>query len=308
MKKHLIALSALGAGLLFGAANSAAQVRAPAPLRIGMSFQELNNPAFVLMKTTLDEMAATIGASVIVTDARHDIAKQVADVEDMVQKKIDILLLNPTDSSGIQSAVKQAKAAGVVVVTVDANALGPVDSFVGSKNTDAGRLACDALGKSLGGQGEVAILDGIAVLPILERVKGCREALTKFPGIRIVSVQNGKQERATALSVTENLLQAHRQLKGIFSVNDTGAMGALAAIEASGRNVKLTSVDGAPEAIKAMQKPNAMFVATAAQFPRDMVRLGLGIALAKKWGAQVPASVPVEVKLIDASSAKDFSW
>ena len=196
----------------------------------------------------------------------------------------------------------------MVVVTVDANALGPVDSYVGSRNTDAGRISCEALAKSLAGQGEVAILDGIAVLPILERVKGCREALAKYPGIKVVTVQNGKQERATALTVTENMLQAHRQLKGIFSVNDTGAMGALAAIEASGRSVRLTSVDGAPEAIKAMQKPGSLFVATAAQFPRDMVRLGLGIALAKKWGAQVPSSIPVEVKLIDAESAKSFSW
>ncbi|MBV8617280.1 MAG: substrate-binding domain-containing protein [Curvibacter sp.] len=307
MKKFLIAAS-ISAGLFLGIHDASAQSTVKTPLRIGMSFQELNNPAFVLMKQSLDEMAASIGATVVVTDARHDVSKQIADIEDMVQKKIDILLLNPTDSSGVQSAVKAAKAAGVVVVTVDANALGPVDSHVGSKNTEAGRISCEALARSIGGQGDVAILDGIAVLPILERVKGCREALARYPGIKIVSVQNGRQERATALTVTENILQAQRQLKGLFSVNDTGAMGALAAIEASGRDVKLSSVDGAPEAIKAMQKPGSVLVATAAQFPRDMVRLGLGIALARKWGANVPPNIPVEVKLIDAEGAKTFSW
>ncbi|NML34468.1 ABC transporter substrate-binding protein [Paraburkholderia antibiotica] len=278
------------------------------PIRIGVSFQEMNNPYFVLMKQTIEEMAGTIGATVVVTDARHDVAKQMNDVEDMLQKKIDILLLNPTDSTGVQSAVRAAKKAGVMVVTVDANAEGPVDSYVGSKNADAGRISCDYLAKSIGGKGDVAILDGIPVIPILERVKGCKESLAKYPGIKIVTTQNGKQERATALTVTENMLAANPNLKGIFSVNDGGAMGALAAIESSGKDVKLTSVDGAPEVIKAMQKPGSKLVATAAQFPRDEIRIAMGIALAKYWGANVPSTVPVDVKLIDATGAKTFSW
>jgi ribose transport system substrate-binding protein len=305
--KNLLKATALTAALVCAA--SAAQAQAPKqPLRIGMSFQELNNPYFVTMKQALEEAAASIGATVVTTDARHDVAKQIGDVEDMIQKKVDILLLNPTDSTGVQSAVRSAKKAGLVVVAVDANAQGPVDSFVGSKNTDAGRLACEYLAKSIGEKGDVAILDGIPVVPILERVKGCREALAKYPGIKVVSTQNGKQERATALTVTENILQANKDLKGIFSVNDGGSMGALAAIDASGKDVKLTSVDGAPEAIKAMQKPGSKFIATTAQYPRDQIRLAIGIALAKKWGANVPAAVPVDVKLIDAEGAKTFTW
>ncbi|SMG60375.1 ABC transporter substrate-binding protein [Paraburkholderia susongensis] len=297
----------LVAAALGCAATVHAETQKP-PIRIGVSFQEMNNPYFVLMKQTVEEMAGTIGATVVVTDARHDVSKQMNDVEDMLQKKIDILLLNPTDSTGVQSAVRAAKKAGVMVVTVDANAEGPVDSYVGSKNTDAGRVSCDYLAKSIGGKGDVAILDGIPVIPILQRVKGCKEALAKYPGIKIVATQNGKQERATALTVTENMLAANPNLKGIFSVNDGGAMGALAAIESSGKDVKLTSVDGAPEVIKAMQKPGSKLVATAAQFPRDEIRIAMGIALAKYWGANVPSSVPVDVKLIDAAGAKTFSW
>ena len=279
-----------------------------APLKIGMSFQEMNNPYFVTMKQALEEAAASIGATVVIADARHDVAKQINDVEDMIQKKIDILLLNPTDSTGVEGAVKSAKAAGLVVAAVDANAKGPVDTFVGSKNYDAGVMACEYMGKALNGKGDVAILDGIPVVPILERVRGCKDALKKFPEIKIVTTQNGKQQRDQALAVTENMIQANRNLKGIFSVNDGGAMGSLAAIEASGKDIKLTSVDGAPEAIKAMQKPGSKFIATSAQYPRDQIRIAIGMALAKKWGANVPAHVPVEVKLIDAEGAKTFTW
>jgi len=296
------------AAVMLGAPLLAPATAQAAPLKIGMTFQELNNPYFVTMQKALNDAAASIGATVVVTDAHHDVSKQVSDVEDMLQKKIDILLVNPTDSTGIQSAVTAAKKAGAVVVAVDANANGPVDSFVGSKNFDAGEMSCEYLAKAIGGSGEVAILDGIPVVPILERVRGCKSALAKFPNVKVVDTQNGKQERATALSVTENMIQAHPNLKGIFSVNDGGSMGALSAIESSGKDIKLTSVDGAPEAITALQKPNSKFIETSAQFPRDQIRLAIGVALAKKWGANVPKTIPVDVKLVDKDNAKGFSW
>lgn len=82
-------------------AMMAAPALAQEKLKIGMTFQELNNPYFVSMQEALKEAAASIGADVVVTDAGHDVAKQISDVEDMLQQKIDILLLNPTDSAGI---------------------------------------------------------------------------------------------------------------------------------------------------------------------------------------------------------------
>lgn len=272
-----------------------------------MSFQELDNPYFAVMKQALDEAGHAIGAEIFVTDARHDVAKQISDIEDLVQKRIDILLLNPTDSAGVEGAVREAKKAGVVVVAIDAQASGPIDSFVGSKNHDAGRLAGEYLGRVLQGRGQVAILDGIAVVPILERVRGFKDGIAKFPGISVVDVQNGKQERSIALSVTENMLQAHPQLAGIFSVNDGGALGALAAITASGRNVALVSVDGLAEVVSAVVK-GGPFKGTVAQFPRDQVRIGLGIALAKRWGANVPKEIPLDVKLLTPENAAGFAW
>jgi ribose transport system substrate-binding protein len=305
MKKLLTTVSAAAVGLAALAASASAQDSA---LKIGMTFQEMNNPYFVAMQKALNDAAASLGAEVIVTDAGHDVAKQISDVEDMLQQNIDILLVNPTDSAGIESAVQMAKDQGVIVVAVDANASGPVDTFVGSKNRDAGYMSCKYLGEKLGGEGEVAILDGIPVVPILERVDGCKAALGEFPGISLVDVQNGRQDRSVALGVVENMIQSHPNLAGIFSVNDGGAMGALAAIQGAGRDIKLTSVDGAPEAIEAISGGTA-FIETTAQYPADQVRVGLAMALAKYWGATVvPAVVPIDVTVVDASNAAGFSW
>ncbi|SIQ30625.1 monosaccharide ABC transporter substrate-binding protein, CUT2 family [Paracoccus thiocyanatus] len=297
---------------LLTASAALALVAAPAlaqdKLKIGMTFQELNNPYFVSMQEALNEAAASLGAEVVVTDAGHDVAKQLSDVEDMLQQDIDILLLNPTDSAGIEAAVHAAKAAGVTVVAVDANANGPVDTFVGSKNRDAGYMSCKYLGDALGGKGEVAILDGIPVVPILQRVEGCKAALEEFPDIQLVDTQNGRQDRSVALGVVENMIQSHPNLAGLFSVNDGGAMGALAAIQGSGKDIKLTSVDGAPEAVKAITE-GGPFIETTAQFPRDQVRVGLAMALAQKWGARVvPKEVPIDVMVVDKENAADFSW
>ncbi|WP_232829513.1 ABC transporter substrate-binding protein [Tropicimonas sp. IMCC34043] len=289
-------------------ASAAIASAADGKLKIGMTFQEMNNPYFVSMQEALMEAADFLGAEVIVTDAGHDVAKQISDVEDMLQQNIDILLLNPTDSAGIEAAVKMAKDAGVIVVAVDANANGPVDTFVGSKNRDAGYMSCKYLSESLDGDGEVAILDGIPVIPILQRVEGCKAALEEFPGITLVDVQNGRQDRSVALGVVENMIQAHPNLEGVFSVNDGGAMGALSAIQGSGRDIKLTSVDGAPEAVDAIAK-GTPFIETTAQFPRDQVRVGLGMALAQLWGARVvPAEVPIDVRVVDSENAEGFSW
>ena len=144
-------------------------------------------------------------------------------------------------------------------------------------------------------------------MPILERVRGFKDAVAKYPNIKVVALQNGKQERDFALTVTENMIQANPNLKGIFSVNDEGSLGALRAIESSGKDIKLVSVDGNPEAIEAIKNGN-IFIGTSAQFPRDQVRVGLGIALAKYWGANVPAEIPIDVKLITKENAEGFSW
>lgn len=277
-------------------------------LKIGMTFQEMNNPYFVSMREALEEAAKEIGAEVIFTDAGHDVAKQLSDIEDMLQQNIDILLLNPTDSAGVEAAVRLAKQQDVIVVAVDADANGPVDTFVGSKNRDAGYMSCKYLAEALNGEGEVAILDGIPVIPILQRVEGCKAALAEFEKIKLVDIQNGRQDRSVALGVVENMIQSHSNLAGIFSVNDGGAMGALAAIQGSGKDIKLTSVDGAPEAVKAIAD-GTPFIETTAQFPRDQIRVGLGMALAHKWGARVvPAEVPIDVRVVDAKNAADFSW
>ena len=163
------------------------------------------------------------------------------------------------------------------------------------------------MAKDLGGKGKIAILNGIPVVPILERVKGFEAAMKEFPNMKVVDKQNGEQDRAKAMTVTENMMQTTPDLNAIFSVNDTGSLGSVAAIESSGKNIGVYSVDGAPEAVKAVLEGKS-FKCTVAQFPRDQVRIGFGIALAKYLGANVPKTIPVDVKTLTKENAAGFAW
>lgn len=302
---------ASGAGTTSGSAGSETNQSAEGgkdDLFIGMAFQEMNNEYFVVMQEAFVDACESIGARHIETDAAHDVTKQVGQVEDMIEQGIDILIVNPADTAGIEAAVQKAHDAGVVVVAVDADANGPKDVYVTSENYDAGYLAGEQMVADLNGEGQVALLDGIPTDGILNRVKGFKDAIAKAPGIVLVDTQNGKQERDVALGVVENMLSANPDLDAIFSVNDTGSLGALAAVKAAGRDTLIYSVDGAPEAVEAI-KDGGNFRQTSAQFPRDMVRIGLGMGLAKYWGASVvPEYVPIGVESIMEDEAADFGW
>lgn len=306
MKKLTILLIAILAVIVFS--GSAFAQDDTDDLTIGIAFQQMNNPYFVVMEEAFVDAAESIGADTEVTDAQHDVAKQVSDIEDMIQKGIDILIINPTDTDGVESAVESAKEAGVVVVAVDADAAGPRDAYVSSENYDAGYKAGEYMAEELDGSGKVAILNGIPTDGILDRVEGFKEAIGEHSDIEIVDDQNGKQEEAEAMTVTENMLQSNPDLDAIFSVNDTGGLGCYSAIETSGKDVFMVSIDGHPDAIEAIQEGD-IFRGTVAQFPRDMIRMGLGTALAKHWGAEeVPDEIRIPVKLINDENAEDFSW
>ncbi len=85
---------------------------------IGLAISTLNNPFFVSLKEGAEKAAKTAGAELIVVDAQDDTAKQISGIEDLIQKKVSVILINPTDSDAVVSAVESANQAGIPVITV----------------------------------------------------------------------------------------------------------------------------------------------------------------------------------------------
>jgi ribose transport system substrate-binding protein len=229
---------------------------------VGVAVGDLANPYFeAIGEGATDEAKKLGGPGVRVTtvSSKYDLNTQVGQIENFISNKTDVILINAVDPKGIEPVLKKARAAGIVVVAVDVGADG-ADATVMSDNTAAGMSSCAYLAKQIGGKGNVVIVNGPPVTAVIDRVAGCKKALSADSGIKILSDnQNAQGSRDGGLEVMSNLLTANPKIDAIFAINDPSAIGAgLAVKQAHRTDVKLiTSVDGAPDAETA-QNPYKM--------------------------------------------------
>jgi ribose transport system substrate-binding protein len=274
---------------------------------IGVSIQNREAQFYQDMESGMKSEAAKYGYTVTVVDASRDNSKQQSQVEDFISQKVAAIVLTPYDSQAIGSAIVEANKAGIPVFTADiANASkdGKVVAHIASDNVQgggqAGKLMCAAV-KS----GSVAIIDEPEVTSVQDRVKGFKAALASgCPSVKIVSDIDGGGERAKASSVAEDLLQSHKDLKGIFGINDDSALGAAKAVDAAGLKGKVAIVgyDATPEARTAI-KDGSMY-GDAIQHP-DQIGSKTVDAIADSFaGKPVPAKIAVPVGTYTKADAK----
>ncbi|WP_410511331.1 ABC transporter substrate-binding protein [Paenibacillus sp. BR2-3] len=288
-------------------ANNAEPATADKKLKIGLTVPTLGNPFFVAMSKGAQEVATKYNAEVTTVSADHDLAKQTAQIEDFITKKMDLILLSPFDSKGIAAAVQQAKTAGIPVIAVDGSAEGGITSVVMSDNVMAGKLAGEYMAERLGGKGNIVVIDGPPVSAVTDRIKGFEEAMKAFPDIKVVAKQNGEGNREKALSVMENILQANKDINAVFTINDQEGVGVQIAAEQAGRGDEffISSVDGAPEAVEAL-KAKGSFATTSAQFPNEMVLKAVEIGLKVLDGEKVEEQILIPVELIKQDNVDSY--
>ena len=265
---------------------------------IGFSISTLNNPFFVTLKEGAEKAAKDAGAELIVVDAQDDSAKQLSDVEDLIQKKVDILLINPTDSHAVSSAVESANQAGIPVITVDREAEGgETVAHIASDNVSGGKMAGEYILEQLGGKGNIVELEGIpGTSAARDRGKGFHEAVDGKPGVKVVASQPADFNRAKGLNVMENILQSHKDIQAVFAHNDEMALGALEAIKAAKKEILVVGFDAIEDAVKAVEKGD--MAATIAQKPEEMGRIAAEVAVKAAKGEKVEKFYPVELELI----------
>ncbi len=236
---------------------------------IGLSVSTLDNPFFVDLRDGAQEMAADLGLELLVTDARDSVSTQINDIEDLVQRGVAVLIVNPTDSDAVVPAVMAANMAGVPVIAVD-RGVGPgaeVAYFIASDNVAGGAAAAEFICDMLAGSGPVVELEGIpGVSATRERGEGFNTFVSEnCPDLEIVARQTANFSRAEGLSVMENILVAQPDIAAVFAHNDEMALGALQAIEASGRDILVVGFDATDDAVAAVEE--CRMAATVQQLP-----------------------------------------
>ena len=294
MRGKTLFLSVMAALML-----AAFPIAACAGQTLGMVISTLNNPFFVTLKDGATEKAAELGVDLVVYDAQDDSAKMTSAMEDLIQKKVDLILVNPTDADAVVPSILKANAAGIPVFTIDRGASsGKVVCHIASDNIAGGKMAGEYLAKMIGGSGKVVELVGIpGASAARDRGKGFHDAMKQNPKIEIVASQAADFNRDKGLTVFENILQAQPVINGVFAHNDEMILGAIAAAEAAGRKgivfVGFDAVDDARKAVK-----DGKLSATVAQQPKEMGLMGVEYAVKFLKGEKIPDNVPVPLMLV----------
>lgn len=295
----LMTVSLIGCGTTQSKLEDKDTAKPTGKVTIGLSISTLNNPFFVTLKEGAEKAAKEAGATLLVVDARDNTAKQISDIEDLIQKKVSVILINPTDSAAVVSAVESANKANIPVITVDrASNGGKVVSHIASDNIKGGSMAAEYILKTLGNKGNIVELQGIAgTSAARDRGKGFHNVVDGKDGVKVVASQPADFDRAKGLKVMENILQGNKGVQAVFAHNDEMALGALSAIQAAGKsNILVVGFDATDDAVKVVKE--GKMAATVAQKPDLIGKTALETALKVAKGEKVDASMPVELELI----------
>ena len=268
---------------------------------IGFAVSTLANDFFVTMNDAGRAYAKEVGIELVTLDAQDSSETQATQVEDLITKHVDLIILNPVDSDAIGTSVMAANQANIPVITVTRPSnSGKVVQHLDIDNKEAGALVAEQLAKDLNYTGKVAVLEGIAGAPSSnDRQKGFVEKLAEVaPNIKVVTSLTANYSREEGSTVTEDILQSNPELDAIYAHNDEMALGAVRAVDAAGRadKIKIYGIDAVADALAALK--SGQMDATVQQQPDLQIRTAIDSALKVLKGESVDAMVNIPLKLI----------
>jgi ribose transport system substrate-binding protein len=302
----VLGLAACGAGQTSATTSAAATSAAassestakPAAqsYKIGFSVSTMNNPFFVTMTDAASAKAKELGVELLVVDAGDDTSKQASTIENFLVQGVKLIIINPVDSKSAAAAVKVATDAGIPVISVDRSVEGAaVVSHIASDNVLGAKMAGEYLISLVGEGAKVAELEGVpGASATNDRGTGFHQAVDGK--LDVVARQTANFNRAEGVTVMENMLQAHPDIKGVFAHNDEMALGAVVAAENRKTQLAVVGFDATDDALKAVQE--GRMAATVAQKPDLMGEMAVENAVRYLSGEKIEASIPVPVELI----------
>lgn len=308
VQTHCLCLVLTGLMLMAGCQRSETKAT-PGKPTVALVMKSLANEFFSTMaEGAKQHQAAHAGAYELIvngTKNETDLAEQVNLVEQMIARPVNAIVIAPADSKALVTVLKRAKDAGVLVVNID-NKLdsdvlkqaGLSIPFVGPDNRAGARKVGEELAKHLQSGDKVAIIEGIpTAFNGQQRRLGFEEAM-KAAGMNIVTVQSGNWEMEKANNVAAAILSGHPDLKAILCANDNMALGAVAAIQAAGRNGKVLVVGFDNIGAIRPMLADGRVIATADQHADQLAVFGIEAALKILKGEAPPADQTTAVDLI----------
>jgi ribose transport system substrate-binding protein len=286
----------------------------PGPYKIGFSNISVVNSWRVQMVREL-EQEKTLHPEVsdlFITDAGGDVNKQIADVEDLLSKGIDALLITPASPDALVPVVQKALDSGIPVIVFNSSIAGDIaTSSIGTDETEFGYVDAKWLMDQLGCKGQIIALDGIAGNSISEdRFNGLQKAINACPdpsAIKILSRTAADWAYDKGKIATEQALAAYPQIDGVWSQGGAMTQGAMEAFQAAGRPlVPMTGEDnnGFMKLWKKLQPSG--FKGIAASEPTWLSGSALNLALDALNGKPVPKKRLIPVPTITDATLDQY--
>lgn len=300
--------------LLLGLASGASMARAETKTHVvGFSQATTTEPWRLLFNKELRaEATKHKELELLVRDGMDDIVKQVADVQEFIDRKVDVVLISPKVAEGLTPVVNKAFAAGIPVIVLDRDlANDRYTQFIGGDNRLIGRAAGEYAVKLLGGFGKaegniVEIWGGMASTPAQDRHSGFKEIITSQPGIKILNAPvDGDWKQDIAYEIMTEALEAHPQIDLVYAHNDPMAYGAYLAAKDVGRDkgTAFLGIDGIPaEGIKWVYE-GTLTATFLYKTPGDE---GIRQALKLLRGEAVVKRITLPTKTIDGTNAEEI--
>lgn len=245
-------------------------------------------------------------------------AKQVGDVEDLVVKGIQALVILPHDSAPLTPVVEEVYNKGIYTVVVDRGLTKPAQTvYVAGDNPGLGRVSAEWMAKEMGGKGDIVVLEGIPCVINSERVDAFKEVMAKFPDIKILDSQPAYWQTQKGLEVMENYLQKYKKIDAVWAQDDDILKGVLQAYKESGRSdIKLMlGGAGAKDVVKMVMDGDPL-VRGNVTYPPSMVATSISLAVKGLRGTaldgfyqmKIPSKVILASELITKANAKDYYY
>jgi ribose transport system substrate-binding protein len=220
--------------------SGVAQYKKDPPYTIGWSINNSGISWRTEYIAEFNEQAKRFGSlikSTIVIDANSDVNKQIADIEDLLAKKVDALIIDPQSPTALVPVVEKAYQSGIPVIIVNDNIeTDQYTAFVSVDHFDFGKVGAEWLVKAMGGKGNVVVLDGIAGMGVaVQRFDGANSVFSQYPDIKIIDHEYAEWSYDKAKIAMQNVLSAYPQIDGIWSSGGDMTTAALDAFTEAGR-------------------------------------------------------------------------
>jgi inositol transport system substrate-binding protein len=295
----------------------ASPVRAGEKRVVGALLLSLQYPFLVTLNKAMETEAAEQGIDLVSLDPRQSVSLERHQVEDLIRRKVELIVMIPVDQKTSQIAAKLINTAAIPLVLLNtkfaddfASNGGQFVTYVGSDDTEAGKIQGQYLADKLPGGGDVVYLVGEYGGASTERRKaGFESVMENHPNLHIVAELQGHGAQSDAKAIMEKLLQEHRkgQLQALVAQNDEMAIGASSAIQAADRLVEfkvLIGVDGSKAALDAVRA--GTLTATVFQDAVGQGRQAMDAAVGILAGGTIGPQFLIPFKLVTKDNVSSF--